>query len=125
MKGSAHVSMICTVVAAVFFAGLALDAAAAKKKKIDGKEMFKANCKVCHEKGADAGEYTPMTLISEQWERFFDKKYENAHKDLKMPAGSDAEGQGVTEAITPEILEAIRKFSIKHAADSEHPMTCG
>ena len=68
-----------------------------------------------------------MTLIMDQWERFFDKKYVKKHEDLKMPA--DAEnGDGektVTEAISPEVLEAIREFSIKHAADSEHPMTCG
>ena len=125
MKNPGNISLICAALASLFFAGLALDATAAKKSKIDGKAMFRANCKICHDKGADAGEYTPMTLIGEPWERFFDEKYEGTHKDLKMPVGSESEGQAVTEAISPEILEAIKDFSIKHAADSEHPMTCG
>ncbi len=31
----------------------------------------------------------------------------------------------VTEVITEEDLELIKKFAIDHAADSEQPMTCG
>lgn len=125
MKKTGQLTLICTISAVVMMSGMALDAVAAKKNKIDGKEMFKTNCKICHDKGAEAGEYTPMTLISDQWERFFDKKYEKAHKDVKMPAAEGGEEKTVTEAISPEVLEAIKEFSIKHAADSEHPMTCG
>lgn len=124
MKKSGQFPLVCAIAAVVLFSGMALDAMAAKKK-IDGKAMYKNNCKICHDKNADAGEYTPMTLITDQWERFYDQKYVDAHKDLKMPSGNGNEGKAVTEAITPEILEAIKDFSIKHAADSEHPMTCG
>jgi hypothetical protein len=31
----------------------------------------------------------------------------------------------LSEIISEDDLEAIRKFAIKGAADSEHPMTCG
>ena len=31
----------------------------------------------------------------------------------------------VTEVITEDDLELIKKFAIDHAADSEQPMTCG
>jgi len=127
MNKTNQVIRICTITIAVMMAGMALDAMAAKKSKIDGKEMYKANCKICHDKGSEAGEYTPMTLIMDQWERFFDKKYVKAHENLKMPAEgvSEEEQKTVTEAIAPEILDAIKDFTIKHAADSEHPMTCG
>jgi len=126
MKATGQVSLICTI-AVVVFAGMALDAAAEKKGKIDGKAMFKANCKICHDKGSENGEYTPMTYIGDQWERFFEKKYVKKHEGLKMPEEgvSEAEQKPVTEAISQEVLEAIKEFSIKHAADSEHPMTCG
>ena len=41
-------------------------------------------------------------------------------------AGSPANGnRPVTETISPEELEAIKKFAVDHAADSENPMTCG
>ncbi len=127
MMKTGRSTLICTASAVVLFSGMALDAVAAKKKKIDGKEMYKANCKVCHDKNSEAGEYTPMTLIGEQWERFYEKKYVDSHKDLKMPVaeGSNEEPKSVTEAISPEAMEAIKEFTIKHAADSEHPMTCG
>lgn len=95
--------------------------AVAKKKKLSGQGLFKEYCKPCHEEDSDNGEYTPMTLIQDQWERFFDEKYEETHSELVM---TDHDGI-VTEVITPEMLKAIKKFSIDHAADSENPMTCG
>lgn len=87
-----------------------------------GQDLYKAHCKVCHAAGSPNGEYTPLTLIQDQWEKFFKEKYEAKHKDLAHPA---AEGKKVVEAITPEMLAKIKKFAIDHAADSEQPMTCG
>jgi mono/diheme cytochrome c family protein len=88
----------------------------------DGQALFRENCKSCHDEGSPNGEYTPMTLIQDQWTRFFDRKFERTHKDVADPARGN---QPVTEAISPEELEAIKKFAIDHAADSENPMTCG
>ncbi len=34
-------------------------------------------------------------------------------------------GAKVLEEITPEMLKLMKKFAVDHAADSEHPMTCG
>lgn len=93
-----------------------------KEKPLDGKELFKTSCKVCHAAKAEAGEYTPMTLIQEQWEEFFDAAYSETHGALAAPDEADKK---VTDAITPAMLEAIRKFCVDHAADSEQPMTCG
>lgn len=88
----------------------------------DGQALFREHCKACHSAGSPHGEYTPMTLIGVQWERFFDRKFERTHKDV---IDEERGGKPVTEAIPAEILEIIRQFSIDHAADSESPMTCG
>lgn len=126
MKKTSDRVLICTVTITMLLCGMSLDAMAAKKK-IKGKDLYKANCKICHDKGSENGEYTPMTLIGAQWERFFEKKYVKKHENVKMPSDAAAEGEqkSVTEAISPEDLEAIKDFAVEHAADSEHPMTCG
>jgi hypothetical protein len=98
--------------------GLAL----AKDKAPDGRALFREYCKPCHEQGSANGEYTPMTLIQEQWQRFFDEKYVRTHQGV---VDEKHEGKAVTDVITPEMLKQIEKFAIDHAADSEHPMTCG
>ena len=96
--------------------------ALAKDATPDGRTLYKEYCKPCHAADSANGEYTPMTLIQDQWQRFFDEKYVPAHKDVADPAHG---GKPVTEVITPEMLKQIKKFAVDHAADSEHPMTCG
>jgi cytochrome c5 len=94
---------VATVLIGVLALSLANMATAAKKPK--GVDLYKEYCKPCHEADSDNGEYTPMTLIQDQWDRFFNKP--------------------VTEAISEADLELIKKFAVDHAADSEQPMTCG
>ncbi len=91
-------------------------------EKMSGKELYKLNCKICHAADADAGEYTPMTYIQDQWETFFDETYVETHKAV---VDSTYGEMPVIEWITPKMLEKIRKFAVDGAADSEHPMTCG
>jgi mono/diheme cytochrome c family protein len=91
--------------------------------KLDGKTLYRTNCKVCHGPDADAGEYTPMYLIQEQWDTFFNETYVETHADLVMP-GLETETQ-VLDHLTPEMIQAIHEFCIQGAADSESPMTCG
>jgi hypothetical protein len=88
----------------------------------DGRALFKEYCKPCHVANSPNGEVTPMTLIQDQWERFFKEKLVPSHKDL---VDLNHGGKKVLDVITPEMLKKIRKFAIDHAADSEHPMTCG
>jgi mono/diheme cytochrome c family protein len=90
--------------------------------KLDGKQLYRDMCKTCHGVDSDAGEYTPMFLIQEQWEIFFEEDYVETHKGLTYEDEAKTE---VLKGITPEMLEAIRKFCHDGAADSEQPMTCG
>ena len=109
------------VLIGVLLLGVA-NVATAAKKKLNGKDLFKEYCKPCHEADSENGEYTPMSLIQDQWTRFFEEDYEATHKKIAFPAHDN---KSVTEVITPEMLEAITEFAVDHAADSENPMTCG
>ncbi len=111
---------VATLLIAVLALSLANVATAAKKPK--GNDLFKEYCKPCHEADSENGEYTPMTLIQDQWTRFFEKKYVDSHSGVMDP---NHENKPVTEVISEEDLETIMKFSVDHAADSEQPMTCG
>ena len=113
--------LVAVVLLAVVALGVA-DVATAGKKKVKGKDLYKEFCKPCHDVDSKNGEYTPMTLIGDQWERFFDEKFTNTHKDVTC---EKHEGKKVVDIISEEDLEKIKKFTIDHAADSEHPMTCG
>jgi cytochrome c5 len=112
------VAVVLIGVVAVGFASFAL----AGKQKAKGQDLFKEHCKPCHAAESGHGEYTPMTLIQDQWKRFFEEKFKATHDSVLDP-GHD--NQPVTKAITAEDLEALKSWTIEHAADSEHPMTCG
>ncbi len=91
-------------------------------KKMDGKELYKTLCKTCHMEDSDAGEYTPMSLIMDQWDEFFDETFVETHKDVVCPKDKDKK---VTDMIDKDMIKKLRKFCVDHAADSEQPMTCG
>ena len=112
--------IVATLLIGVFALSLANVATAAKKPK--GNDLYKEFCKPCHEADSDNGEYTPMTLIQDQWSRFFEKKYVDTHSGVMDP---NHENKPVTDVISDDVLEKIREFAISHAADSEQPMTCG
>jgi len=112
--------IVATVLIGVLALSLANMATAAKKPK--GVDLYKEYCKPCHEADSDNGEYTPMTLIQDQWDRFFDEKYVNTHSGVLDP---NHDNKPVTEVISEDDLELIKKFAVDHAADSERPMTCG
>ena len=104
-------------------AGLALaEEKADKPKELTGKDLYKSHCKSCHGVDADAGEYTPMTYIMEQWEEFFDDLWVETHGEVSCPKD---ETKKVTDMLDKDMLKKIRKFCVDHAADSEQPMTCG
>ena len=98
-----------------------IEAKEGKKGKTSGKVLYRNTCKPCHGPNSPNGEYSPLTLIQDQWDRFFDKKLVKTHADVEVP------GQPGTKLLDldPEIINKIRKFSVDHAADSESPMTCG
>jgi hypothetical protein len=111
-------TLVLILAASLVFAGEDV----AKEKKLNGKDLYKSHCKVCHTEDSDAGEYTPMSLIEEQWEEFFDELWVETHGEVACPKD---EKKTVTDMWSEEMLKAVRKFCIDHAADSEQPMTCG
>lgn len=87
----------------------------------NGKELYRNNCKVCHDKGSSHGQFTPMTLTQDQWRRFFTAKLLPAHKSAVHPGS----GKKLLESLSPDEMKAIQRFCVDHAADSEQPATCG
>lgn len=87
----------------------------------NGKELYRNNCKVCHDKASPHGQYAPMTLTQDQWRSFFKTKFIPAHKLAVHPKT----GGKLLEQLTPDQMKAIQRFAIDHAADSEQPATCG
>jgi cytochrome c5 len=87
----------------------------------EAQRLYREHCRTCHDDGSPHGEYTPLTLIQAQWERFFDRKFERIHRKVTDPNFNDVP---VTEAISDEDLAKIRQFAIDHAADTDQPMTC-
>lgn len=112
----------------VFLCGLAVAAAwstgvmAASPAEIEeAQRLYREHCRHCHDDGSEFGHYTPMSLIQSQWERFFDRKYERKHRKVM---DDNFGGVPVTEAISADDLEKIKRFAIDHAADTDQPMTC-
>ena len=87
----------------------------------NGKELYRNNCKVCHDKGSPHGQYTPMSMAQSQWRSFFATKLASSHKATVHPKT----GKKLLESLTPDEIKAIQRFAIDHAADSEQPATCG
>jgi mono/diheme cytochrome c family protein len=85
-----------------------------------GKDLYKQNCRVCHEKNSPNGEYSPMSLTQDQWKSFYKIKMIQKHKEVRMLNQETR----LLEVLTPEQLKAIEKFCVDHAADSEQPQTC-
>ena len=91
-------------------------------KKLSGKDLYKNHCKSCHKEDSEFGEYTPMSLIMDQWDEFFDEQFVPSHKDV---VDEKYDGKKVTDIIDKDMIKKLRKFCVDHAADSEEPMTCG
>ncbi len=96
-------------------------AASVNAQTANGKELYRNNCKVCHDKGSPQGQFTPMSLTQDQWRAFFKVKLLSSHKNVVHPKT----GSKLLEQLTPDQIKAIQRFAIDHAADSEQPATCG
>jgi mono/diheme cytochrome c family protein len=112
---------LAPLVMMAFFGLVVAQVGSAGEKTASGKDLYKQNCRVCHEKGSAHGEYSPSSLIQDQWENFFKDKLARTHKDTAAP-GQD--GKKLLDTLTPEQLKEIHKFCVEHAADSEQPQTC-
>lgn len=109
------------IAALLSFGASAQSFAASQQDVEEAQGLYREYCRHCHTDGSEAGKYNPTTLIQAQWVRFFDRKYERAHRKVNDDRHG---GKPVTEVIGPEDLEKIRWFAVEHAADTEQPMTC-
>ena len=89
---------------------------------MDDVTLFRTFCKGCHSSESEAGEYSPMDLIMDQWDEVFDAFDENHAEAITLEA---TEGKPVGQFLGEKLLDRLRAFCIKGAADSEEPMTCG
>ncbi len=112
------ITLTLSLVAGVAFA----EEKAEAPKELTGKDLYKMHCKVCHTEDSDAGEYTTMTYIMEQWEEFFDELWVETHGEIKCPKDDTKK---VCDMFDKDMMKMLRKFCVDHAADSEQPMTCG
>lgn len=88
--------------------------------KENGKDLYRSDCRICHDKGSPNGEYSPMSLTQDQWKKFFDTKLAATHKDVVLKEAN----KNLLDVLTPESIAKIRKYCVDHAADSEQPQTC-
>ena len=112
--------LLLTTISLSFLMLTGLAPAGASEKGPTPKDLFKQNCRVCHEKNSPHGEYSPMTLIQLQWKKFFTTKFVPTHQDVVLP-GQDKK---LLDALTPEQLKTIQKYCNDGAADSEKPQSC-
>ncbi len=110
------------VIASLLLAGsLLLPASALAGKRPNpnrGKSQFKATCKICHVKGGEAPNLTPMTKTQAQWKRFFGN-------GKKIAACVERSEKRTQIKLGEEELRNMSYYLIKHAADSDQPETCG
>lgn len=116
----ALISVAAACVCAAALALLTFSAPTSSAQSKNGKDLYKQNCRVCHENNSPNGEYSPMSLTQDQWKAFFKNRLAPRHKEAILP-GLDKK---LFETLTPEQLKAIEKFAVDHAADSEQPQTC-
>lgn len=118
-----HRTKLTVAVVIIGVVALSLSSGAmAAKKKVSGQDLYKEFCKPCHQADSEHGEYTPMTLIQDQWTRFFEDDFVDTHKDVMDP---DHGNVPVTKTLSEDELKVLIDWTVDHAADSEHPMTCG
>lgn len=121
MKKLTQIMLVVAIL--VMASGLALaEEKVTDPKKMEPKDLYKSQCKVCHTEDSDAGEYTPMTYIMEQWEEFYDDLWIETHGEIVSPTDPKKK---VTDTIDEDMIKTLKKFCVDHAADSEMPMTCG
>lgn len=102
------------------FIPVSLAPVGASDKGLTPKELFKQNCRICHDKNSAHGEYSPMTLIQDQWKKFFATKFIPTHQEVMLPG----QNRKLLEGLTPDQLKVIQKYCIDGAADSEKPQSC-
>ncbi|HEU4402593.1 MAG TPA: cytochrome c [Candidatus Polarisedimenticolia bacterium] len=105
---------IIALAAGLAVAGMVL--AAKGPNPYRGRTLFKSTCKLCHHKGGEAANLTPMSKTQAQWEGFF--------KNRSTPCVKRVETK-TQKTLNETDLADMKLFLVSHAADSDQPETCG
>ena len=105
---------VIVALAALSLASVAVAAGRANPNR--GKALYKASCKVCHAKGGEARDLTPLSKTQVQWQKFFRTSAAACAKRAEAKTG---------KPVTADDLADMELFLVSHAADSDQPETCG
>ena len=78
----------------------------------DGKAVFLYKCGSCHKAGGEAAVFAPTKYASTQWERYFARDKHKRKKDISAD-------------YTESELNAVKRYLVNHAADSDQPEAVG
>ena len=114
MRALMRTILTATGLAVFLFGGTAL--AGKRANPNHGKSLYKSTCKLCHGRGSEAAELTPLSKTQAQWLRVFEQGLGECLKRVQAKTG---------KALTEADLADIQAFLVAHAADSDQPETCG
>lgn len=106
--------LVAALIGGLLLAGAGLMAAG--PNPYHGRTLYKSTCKLCHRKGGEGINLTPMSKTQAQWEGFFKTKAQGCLKKVETKAG---------KALSAEEVADMKVFLVSHAADSDQPETCG
>lgn len=116
MRNSRTFKLLVVLLLGTLVTALALAAPRANPRR--GKVFFKKQCRVCHDGTTGQNELQPITKTMDQWSREFAK---NGPVSSCLPRVKEKTGADLT---TQDLLD-IQSYLVQHAADSDHPATCG
>jgi len=79
---------------------------------VQGKTLFRADCRSCHVDGGSAQDLSPADYLKSEWRDFF----ANDHHQQQPNAW---------KGISAKDLAIIQQWLIDHAMDSDQAATCG
>ncbi len=107
--------MALGTIAVLVLASLAFAGANTK----NGKTLYRANCRVCHDGKSAAPALAPNSKTITQWQKAFAKG---------GPVASHCVGrvkEKTGKVLSEQDLADIAAYAVGHAADSDQPATCG
>ena len=114
MTTTIRVWIAVLIVTALMLPGVLFSAG--KPNPNHGKTLYRETCKTCHVKDGGAKDLAPLSKTQAQWDRFFKTSAPVMVKRVETKTH---------KTLSPGDLADMQEFLVSHAADSDHPETCG